>query len=449
MKSVFFILNILVISELSFGQSAILDNYIQQGIDSNLSLRQQNIQLEKAVNSIAIARSNLAPRITFAPTYSLAAGGRKLQFPIGDLLNPVYSTLNQLTQSGNFPQVENVNEQLAPNNFHETVVRFQYPIFNSDIKYNILIQEGLLQTEQAKRKALIYELRNDIRAAYYQYLQSVEGIEVLNNAKGVLEAFVRLNQKLVKNQVALKDVVLSAEYEVSKIKQQIATAEKNNKTARAYLNFLLNRELESPIERDTTFNNTPPTVRDLAFLKQVALKNRPEFETLQSGVRVNETAIQLADRNAKLPQVFVGGNAGFQGFGYQFRDQGFGVLQLGMQWDLYHGKEKQRKIEAAKIEKRITESKIEQVQQQVQLQVAQAYYDFIAAEEAFVAAKDGVRQAEGVLRIVDSRYRNGSAIYVEYLKAQNDLQTAQQMVSLTKYDLWIKKATLDKVSGVE
>lgn len=449
MKKGFSVLIILLISHFVIAQSAILDSYIQQGISSNLSLQQQNIQLEKAVNSIAIARSNLAPKITFAPTYSLAAGGRKLDFPIGDLLNPVYTTLNQLTRTENFPQTENVNVQFAPNNFQETVVKFQYPIFNSDIKYNILIQEGLLQTEEAKRKALVYELRNNIRVAYYQYLQSLEGISVLNNAKTLLDKFVILNQKLVKNQVALKDVVLSAEYEVSKIKQQIAVAEKNSKLAKSYVNFLINKELESDLKVDTAFINQLPKVQELTFLKQSAVRNRPEFATLQAGVRVNETAIQLAERSAKLPQVFVGGNAGFQGFGYSFTDQGFGVLQLGMQWDLYHGKEKKRKIEGAKIDKRIAESKIDQVKQQVQLQVAQAYYEFIAAEEAFVAAKDGVRQAEGVLKIVDSRYRNGSAIYIEYLKAQNDVQTAQQMASLTKYDLWIKKATLDKVSGVE
>jgi outer membrane protein TolC len=254
---------------------------------------------------------------------------------------------------------------------------------------------------------------------------------------------------LVKNQVALKDVVLSAEYEVSKIKQQVAVAEKNSKMGRAYVNFLLNRDLEINIEADSSFANTLPVVRDLMFLKQSALINRPEFETLQSGVRVNETAIQLAERNAKLPQIFVGGNAGFQGFGYQFKTQGFGVLQLGMQWDLYHGKEKQHKIQSAKIDKRLTESKIDQIKQQVKLQVSQAYYDFVAAEEAFAAAKGGVKQAEGVLTIVDSRYRNGTAIYIEYLKAQNDVQIAQQRASLTKYDLWIKKAELDKVSGTK
>ncbi|MDP5139736.1 MAG: transporter, partial [Spirosomaceae bacterium] len=104
MKKGFSVLIILLISHFVIAQSAILDSYIQQGISSNLSLQQQNIQLEKAVNSIAIARSNLAPKITFAPTYSLAAGGRKLDFPIGDLLNPVYTTLNQLTRTENFPQ---------------------------------------------------------------------------------------------------------------------------------------------------------------------------------------------------------------------------------------------------------------------------------------------------------------------------------------------------------
>nr|MCU0327083.1 TolC family protein [Spirosomataceae bacterium] len=130
-------------------QSPILESYIQQGVESNLALKQQKLELEKALKAIDIAKSNFSPKISFNPNYTLALGGRRLQFPVGDLLNPVYSTLNKLTQSNNFPQIENVNEQLAPNNFHETKVSFQYPIYNTDIKYNLLIQKELLQTEEA------------------------------------------------------------------------------------------------------------------------------------------------------------------------------------------------------------------------------------------------------------------------------------------------------------
>lgn len=430
-------------------QSAVLNTYIQEGINSNISLKQQSLQLQKAINSIEIARSNLSPKITFAPNYSLAAGGRSLQFPIGDLLNPVYSTLNQLTKSNNFPLVENVNVQFAPNNFQETVVKVQYPIFNSDIKYNILIQEDLLQTEQAKRKALEYELRHNITNAYYQYLRSLEGIRVLEDAKKLLESFLDFNRKLVKNQVTLKDVVLSSEYEISKLNQQITTAKKNSDLAKSYVNFLINRELSTGIQADTSFVSKLPKVTDLASLQQSATLNRPEFETIRMGLRVNETALQMAAKSAKLPQVFVGAVAGFQGFGYTFRNQGFGVIQAGLNWDLYHGKEKKRKAEAAAIEKRITESKLEQVKQQIQLQVMQAFLEYSAAQEAYQNAQEGIRHAEGLYKVVDSRYRNGSALYIEHLKAQTDVQTAKQMVVLAKYDVWIKKATLDKVSGVE
>ncbi|MBK6976907.1 MAG: TolC family protein [Cytophagaceae bacterium] len=74
-------------------QSVILDNYIKAGIESNSSLRQQDLELQKALKSIDLAKSNLFPKIAFNPNYTLAAGGRRLEFPIGDLLNPVYSDI--------------------------------------------------------------------------------------------------------------------------------------------------------------------------------------------------------------------------------------------------------------------------------------------------------------------------------------------------------------------
>jgi outer membrane protein len=41
-------------------------------------------------------------------------GGRFFNIPVGDLLNPVYSTLNAITQLELFPQIENVNQNFFP-----------------------------------------------------------------------------------------------------------------------------------------------------------------------------------------------------------------------------------------------------------------------------------------------------------------------------------------------
>ena len=130
--------------------SAILEFYIQEGLKQNLGLKQERLEILKSYENITQAKANFMPKVTFNPTYSLAAGGRRLEFPIGDLLNPVYSTLNQLTKTNNFPQVENVNQLLAPNNFHDTKLSFQYPIFNTDIRYNLLIQRDLLSAQESK-----------------------------------------------------------------------------------------------------------------------------------------------------------------------------------------------------------------------------------------------------------------------------------------------------------
>jgi|GWRWMinimDraft_6_1066014.scaffolds.fasta_scaffold01632_1 outer membrane protein len=428
-------------------QSKILDQYITSGIENNLSLKQEKLELNKAMKSIEIAKTSLFPRITFAPTYTLAAGGRRLQFPIGDLLNPVYNTLNKLTQSSSFPQVENVDELLAPNNFHDTKISLQYPIFNSDIKYNIALQKELLQTEYAKKKTLEFEIKHSIEIAYFQYLQAVEAIKIYEQSRGILQQVDQLNRKLVDQKVALKDVLLTSEYEITKLEQQIMVAQKNKDLAKAYFNFLLNKDLSEEIVIDSSLTNTLPIFPDLAILNENALVFRPEFNQINSGLKVNDANILLQQKNAKLPQVFVGGNMGFQGFGYTFTNQAYALAQFGISWDLYHGNEKKHRVQQSKISKSILELKKEELKKQILLQVNQNFRELQASVSNYHSTKGGIEKTQKILEIVNSRYKNGNAIFVEVSKAQNDDLISKLSESLAKYDVWVKFANLKKVSG--
>ena len=428
-------------------QSKILDQYITSGIENNLSLKQEKLELNKAMKSIEIAKTSLFPRITFAPTYTLAAGGRRLQFPIGDLLNPVYNTLNKLTQSSSFPQVENVDELLAPNNFHDTKISLQYPIFNSDIKYNIALQKELLQTEYAKKKTLEFEIKHSIEIAYFQYLQAVEAIKIYEQSRGILQQVDQLNRKLVDQKVALKDVLLTSEYEITKLEQQIMVAQKNKDLAKAYFNFLLNKDLSEEIVIDSSLTNTLPIFPDLAILNENALVFRPEFNQINSGLKVNDANILLQQKNAKLPQVFVGGNMGFQGFGYTFTNQAYALAQFGISWDLYHGNEKKHRVQQSRISKSILELKKEELKKQILLQVNQNFRELQASVSNYHSTKGGIEKTQKILEIVNSRYKNGNAIFVEVSKAQNDDLISKLSESLAKYDVWVKFANLKKVSG--
>ncbi len=448
MKKLLVLLVLAFIEQNASGQSSILQAYINQGLESNLSLKQENLELQKALKSIDIAKSNLFPKISFSPTYSLAAGGRRLEFPIGDLLNPVYSTLNQLTKTNNFPQVENVNQQLSPNNFHDTKFAIQYPIFNPDIKNNIAVQKEILQSEYAKKRFLEYELKHNIEHTYYQYLQSLEAIKIYENSKAVLQELNILNKKLLDNHVILKDVVLTSEYEQEKLEQQIVEAQKNSTLAKAYFNFLINRPLEDQIEIDTNLIVSLPLMSDLPKYTQSAMENRPEFDQINSGKRINQSLLNLQQKNAKLPQAFIGANTGFQGFGYSFSNQAYLVAQLGLTWDLYHGYEKKHKIEQTKISTEILNVKLEEVKTQMQLQALQKYKELQASISNLTSSKGGIDKTQKIFDLVSSRYKNGNAIFMEVSKAQNDLMMAKLAENLNKYDIWIKYADLKKVSGL-
>ena len=431
--------------------SATLEDYIQEGLQNNLALRQEGIEIRRVTESINQAKALFYPRFTFNPTYSLAAGGRRLEFPVGDLLNPAYATLNKLTGAEKFPtNIENVNQLLAPNNFHDTRVNVQYAIYNTDIQYNYLIQKELLSAQEARKRVVENELRYNIATAYYQYLQTLDAIRIFNNSKNVLRELVRLNQKLVSNNVATKDVVTSAEYEVSKLDQQLAGAEKNRTVARSYFNFLLNRDLQADIRVDSTLltKALPVAAENLAGLTESAISHRQELSQLQGSIRASQTAVKLNEANASIPSVYVGGYAGFQGYGYTFRNQAYGIAQIGLTWDLFKGYEKRSKIQQSKIQVEALRTKLDEVQQQIRLQVVQAYSEADAAEESLKATQHGVMATAQTLKVIDSKYRNGQSLLIELLKAQNDHLTAQIQESLSKFDVLTKRAGLDRVVAI-
>src|ERR1700756_4304780 len=94
-----------------------LDEYIRDGLASNQSIRQQTFVLEKNMYALKEAKSMFLPDVTFSTAYTKADGGRTIDFPAGDLLDGAYATLNKLTGSNSFPQLQNQHILINPDNF--------------------------------------------------------------------------------------------------------------------------------------------------------------------------------------------------------------------------------------------------------------------------------------------------------------------------------------------
>src|SRR5688500_3344718 len=164
-----------------YAQSSV-DNYIKEGLKNNLVLKQKNIAIDKALAALKESKGLFMPSVNFSGSYQSGEGGRYFDFPVGDLINPVYQTLNQLTSTNNFPQLQNIKSNLNPNNYYDAHVRTSLPIINTDIYYNYKIQKQ--QIALSENEAALYrrELVKDIKTAYYNYLMAKSGVEVYESA---------------------------------------------------------------------------------------------------------------------------------------------------------------------------------------------------------------------------------------------------------------------------
>src|SRR4030095_6564230 len=393
----------------AFSQSA-LDNYIKIGLDSNIALKQQTFDLEKAKIDLERAKALFYPQVGFNAQYTLANGGRTIDVPLGDLLNNVYSSLNQLTSSSKFPQVQNQSIQLLPNDFQETKVEVSMPIYNPSLDYNKKMKEELINTQQEQVNLYKRELVFNIKQAYFKYLQASKAVAVYNNALATVNESLRFNEKLVKNQAATKEVVLKAKAEVSKVQTSLADATQQQKNAAAYFNFLLNQPLETSIAFDSSLSTS--LQNEIHIVVEIPEK-REELQQLKSTQKVLETNLKL-NETYKLPVLNGFYNIGFQGYGYKFNgNQFFQLGGLQLKWNIFSGNDNKLKARQSRIDIDAIKNQYDDAENQLLLQVTTTYNTYQAALTAMHSANDEVLSTKEAYRLTQSRYQQGEALQIE------------------------------------
>lgn len=448
MKKHYTILALLMISTVGFAQSQVLQNYVREGVENNLTLQQHDFDVKKSQERLNQAKALFLPQVSFDASYTRAGGGRTIDFPVGDLLNPVYSALNQMSGTEQFPSIENVNTQFLPNDFHETKVRLIQPLFNSDIYYASKAQERMVSVEEVRKQTFVNELTYDIQSAYYTHLSAVEAVKIFEQSACVLKELVRVNKSLVANDKATYDIIYTAEAELSQLQSQTIDAKKNVRVSRSYFNFLLNRELEEEVEIDENVKQDRFVFNVAGELSADAFANRQELEQINRAIDANQYLVKLNKNNAYLPNMNLVVDAGYQGFGYSFdSNQDYWLAQVSLSWNLFQGGAKKSKIKESEYELERLNSQYEQLRDQIQLQVINAYNEYLAASENVEAARSGELSARKSFQIIDKKYRENQVILVEYLDAQNKHTNAQLNRSMAEYKALAKAAELKKVIG--
>lgn len=406
-----------------------LQRYIEEGLKNNVVLQQRNIALEKALVSLRIANSYFVPTVGVQGNYTSGRGGRSISFPVGDMLNPVYSTLNQLTGTSNFPQIENVNTTFFSYNFYDAKVHTTVPIINTDLIYNRRISQQQVELQAFEVNIYRRELIRSIKVAYYNYLSASEAVRIFSSALTRSEQGKRVNESLLANGKGLPAYVLRSNSEIESTRAQHDDALRQVENAVLYFNFLLNRPADAPIIAEAI----DWTKLDLPAADSIATSEREELKLLREQIALSSNVVRM-NKLYWVPKL-----NGFLDLGSQAQDwkvnNNARYYLLGVQLDvpLFAGFRNRNKTALANLDQRTIALGYDNSRRQIDLSAQAARNNLLTAYQNFQSAQKQQDAASSYHRLIEKGYQEGINTFIEAIDARNQLTQSQLLVSINRF----------------
>lgn len=427
--------------------AAVIDDYVATGLRANLSLQIQSLDLERSQAALAAARARFYPELALAARYTRADGGRAIDLQLDRLLNPVYNTLNDLLvaqgRPAAFGNLPNQSFSFLRPEEQDTRITLRQALYVPAIPAAVRAQTALVDVASAAQTAFARRLKRDIAVGYLDWQRAGNALAIVVASRELLVENLRVNSSLFRNGKVTQDRELRARAELLAVEQQLVETRNSVSQAQSYLNFLLNRPLETPLEPSDSSASLQRTALKLAALQEQALRQRPEMSQAAGARQAAEARIDVA-RAARKPTLSLGVDAGTQGERYEFgRGSNFNTVSLLLNWTLFDGGQRRAELADARASQRQARLQEEQLAAQIQLEVQQALDRLTTANESFTTAMARTDAARAAFRIA-SRKRDEAVISpVEFIDARATLTAAELALANTRNDVLSRQAELD------
>jgi len=282
---------------------------------------------------------------------------------------------------------------------------------------------------------------------YYRLLEAERLGEVAVASVDELEAQLRQANSFHTNGIVSRDDVLRAELALANAKQRLIQARARVALQRSQLAVLMGLPPDSAVEGQPLSDDRPPARDSLSLeqAEQVAESQRMELREV-------EKRIAMTDRDTRLaylrlaPQVSVVG-AYIHNEGSLFSQINAGYVGGVLSWDVWDWGTTTSGISAANVRAHQALLARSKVDDQIRLEVRQAFVDIGTASEAIEVARAAVTSAEENFRLVKKRYEANAATSFDVVDAEGLLTQARAQMQTAVYDFVIARAALHGAMG--
>ncbi|HEX8391051.1 MAG TPA: TolC family protein [Longimicrobium sp.] len=421
-------------------QTGPVDSLVTEAIRANRGLQERRYADARSEAAVREAAALGRPSISLDARYSRTHGARNL----GDLVNPAYAALNQLTGTDAFPTNVDARLPLA----QETRVRVAQPLYRPAIGHNVALRRSLRGVQGAELGAATRQLAADVQSAWLRHAQAARVVQVYASTLPLLAENLRVAERLVAAGKATPDAVYRARAELGEAEQQRDEAEQQRGAAARFLNYLVDRPLDTPVAvpDDSAWAGPLPLTLDEARAR--ALAGREELRGAEQGVRAAEAQGRIAAAG-RLPTVSVALDYGIQGNRYELsRDADFAIASVLVQWSPWEGGQTSARRQGAALEAQAARVRRADAERRIDLEVRQAYEAAVVARAAIATAADRVAAARRTFELVARKYQEGAAPQIEYLDVRAALTRAELNLVITRHDYALRRVELERAAAL-
>jgi outer membrane protein TolC len=418
MRNIFLTLLALFFILPSGGQEALtVQDCIDIALKDNPSIRSSLINLEKTREKLNTAKAQ------YFPSLSMSASARKSSSFSGDDDGLFNSYSAGLSARYSIYQGGKIKDQVKVAYLNITA---------SELSYDSALQD------------MVYR----IKQAYYSLLQARHNLKTARKNVERSETYLELAKTRLEAGVAILSDVLKVQVELSDARLNLINAENSHRNAGASLCTLLGLSPSHNVDIADDLDDVDyirlPEYRELLG---TALEIRPEIKRIEKQMEIQNTAIKMS-RADYLPGVSL--DAGYSYGGSRISDMddswNFGV---SMSLSLFSGGATKSAILQEKLALKDLEYQKEELIQQVDLALFQAYNDFAKQEEVIENSRIYLENAGLSLEIAQEGYREGTHSIIELVDAQASLVSAESRYIKSLADYRISLASLEKALGQE
>ncbi len=268
------------------------------------------------------------------------------------------------------------------------------------------------------------------RETYYEHLRALGAQIVATQAVTQAEAHQQQVAALVNAGAAARVELYRVEAAVARARVNLAQAELGVRTTAVALRALLDLEPSVEIQIGEDLEDVPEAIAGSEQeLLARALEHRVEVQALEALAESKRREVR-ARGNGRFPQAIVQANALYANPNQRIVPQqqewnGTWDASLLLRWSPNDTAIAQHRMRTAQAELRRIEADMEQLNDAVRVEVAQAFHGYTAARAQLEAAAAGVEAAEESYRVRFAQLRAGAAVSSDLLDAQTDVNVAR------------------------